>query len=56
MSDRGEMVEFVVNPGLLPGLVDWLDGRGLDFVQGPPHEDAEPDALRWFIVSPRLMR
>lgn len=31
----GEVVEVVVHPALLLHLVDWLDGLGVDLVEGP---------------------
>jgi hypothetical protein len=48
-----EMIEFVVAPWAIEGLVEWLDSRGIDLMQGPPAENLEEHPFRWFVASPR---
>lgn len=55
IDETQESIEWVVHPAMVPGLVAWLNTRGIDLVQGPPPEE-RPDALRWFVASPRMLQ
>ena len=48
------MIEFMVHPVLIPALVDWIDSRDADLVQGPSDSD-DDSGIPWFVLSPRSL-